>query len=237
MKKQHILDEIKRTASANGGVPLGGERLFSETGIKSSDWRGKYWARWSDAVIEAGFEPNELNSAYEETEVFEQLARLTRKYGKYPTNAEMRLERRSNSAFPSDGVIGRFGRKDLVVGKLRDFCKGNSEFDDVLDLLGNAAIAQEPVVDERRAAKDGYVYLIKSGKHYKIGFTNDMARRSKEITLELPERHETIHVITTDDPPGIEAYWHQRFKDKRGNGEWFLLSATDVKVFRRRKFM
>lgn len=50
MNKQHILAEIARIASRNGGVALGRERFFQETGIKESDWLGKYWARWSDAV-------------------------------------------------------------------------------------------------------------------------------------------------------------------------------------------
>ena len=58
MKKQHILDEIRRTAEANGGAALGRQRFFAETGIKDSDWFGKYWARWSDAVCEAGLVPD-----------------------------------------------------------------------------------------------------------------------------------------------------------------------------------
>jgi hypothetical protein len=38
MTKQHILEEMRRTAKANDGVPLGHRRFYSETGIKYSDW-------------------------------------------------------------------------------------------------------------------------------------------------------------------------------------------------------
>ena len=60
MNKTHILEEIKRTAKENDGVPLGRIKFESETGIKETDWFGKYWARWGEAVREAGFIPNQL---------------------------------------------------------------------------------------------------------------------------------------------------------------------------------
>lgn len=59
MDKERIIREIQRTTAANGGSPLGTARFEAATGIKLADWFGVYWARWSDAVREAGFEPNQ----------------------------------------------------------------------------------------------------------------------------------------------------------------------------------
>jgi len=45
--------------------------------------------------------------------------------------------------------------------------------------------------------------------------------------------HSLIHEIKTDEPVGLEAYWHNRFRDRRMRGEWFKLSAADIKAFKR----
>jgi hypothetical protein len=58
-----------------------------------------------------------------------------------------------------------------------------------------------------------------------------------ELAIQLPEKSRLVHQIRTDDPSGIEEYWHKRFSDKHKNGEWFDLSSSDVKTFTRRKFM
>jgi len=60
MTKALILDQIRRTAAENDGVPLGRDRFLTQTGIKEADWLGKYWVRWSDAIREAGYEPSWL---------------------------------------------------------------------------------------------------------------------------------------------------------------------------------
>ena len=66
MNKLHILDEIRRAAAANGGVPLGRRRFRNETGIKESDWYGKFWRSWGEAVREAGYQPNKVQTAFAE---------------------------------------------------------------------------------------------------------------------------------------------------------------------------
>jgi hypothetical protein len=82
----------------------------------------------------------------------------------------------------------------------------------------------------------GYVYLARHGKDYKIGRSNDTARRRRELSLIMPRELEHVHVIETDDPEGIERYWHQRFHERRTRGEWFALRADEIAAFRRRRY-
>ena len=92
--KDRILNEIGRTTEANGGVPLGAEQFSKETGIKSSDWYGRYWARWGDALREAGFKPNQMQAAYGDEILIDWFVDLTRKLGHLPVRAELEMNSR-----------------------------------------------------------------------------------------------------------------------------------------------
>lgn len=95
----------------------------------------------------------------------------------------------------------------------------------------------KPAPDGAKDETAGYVYLIQFGKEYKIGNANNVERRFRELKTQMPYEGKIIHTISTGDPEGIEAYWHQYFADKRLKGEWFALTERDVRYFRRRKLM
>lgn len=238
MTRDHILAEIRRTAAANGGVPLGVARFFAETGIRESDWHGKYWARWGDALKEVGLQPNQLRAAIPEDELLTKLVGLVRGLGHFPVKGELELKKQSDPSFPNPKTFGRFGNKVAQVQRLRDFCLARGE-NDVADICASIAMPEAVEVEETRPAQPefGFVYLLKSGRFYKVGCTNAVGRRERELAIQLPERAHVIHSIRTDDPLGIEAYWHRRFGSARRNGEWFELTQAEVTAFKRRKFM
>jgi hypothetical protein len=239
MTREQILSEIQRTAAANGGKPLGKARFLAETGIRESDWIGRFWVRWSDALLEAGFAPNQLNSALPDEVLLQSLAILVTELGHFPLAAELRLKARQDPDFPSHNTFRRFGTKAALAAKLRDFAEVQN-LPEVVRVAGEVAMngpsASGATPDEPQAA-DGFVYLFKAGRHYKLGRTNAVGRRERELAIQLPQKLTLVHTIRTDDPAGIERYWHNRFAERRLNGEWFRLTPADVSSFRRRKFM
>jgi hypothetical protein len=241
MTKTHILDEIRRTAAANGGEPLGVKRFSEETGIRIADWQGKFWARWNDAVREAGFMPNELTRAYDKIDLLVRYAKLAQELGRLPSSNDLRLKGRSDDTFPHAVTIQkRFKTKAALVAELLAHCRATEGFDDVVRMCEEYVPRKQDTAEEEKARAEteiGFVYLMKSGRFYKIGMSNSVGRREYELGIQLPEPITTVHAIRTDDPPGIEAYWHNRFAAKRKNGEWFELDAADVAAFKRRKFM
>jgi hypothetical protein len=236
--KEHIIREIRRTAEANGGAPLGMSRFEEQTGIRRYDWYGLFWTCWGDAVREAGFEPNRKSEAYEYDFLLGQLIRLTRRLGRAPTYGDLLLACRNDPGFPSEKAFRRLGSTPQRVSRILAFCEGNPGHEDIAALW-----KQIPAADPRPAVEDatessaavGYVYLVKHGtrREYKIGRTNNPLRREGELGIQLPEKLQPIHYIKTDDPAGVESYWHTRFACKRKEGEWFALTAQDVRAFKR----
>ncbi|MDA0241451.1 MAG: GIY-YIG nuclease family protein [Proteobacteria bacterium] len=230
--KEHIVDEIRRVAGKNGHPP--GRQVFErETGIRVSDWHGVYWRCWGDALKEAGYKPNKKQHKFSSDELLRQYAEVVRHYGRVPAEIDIRMYSREHDDFPGHTTFANhFGNKAGLISALRKRVSERGDFVDLLDLL------PEPGQGENVPASvsEGFVYLLKSGKYYKVGRSDELERRVKQINVALPEKVTLEHAIRTDDPPGIEAYWHRRFAEQRANGEWFRFSVADIRAFKRRRF-
>jgi len=151
------------------------------------------------------------------------------------------MKARNDTTFPHATTLKRFGSKANLLARVAAFCTSQPGWDDVAALCSAVTAEPDSKEPEPERTQDevtpfGFVYLLRSGKFHKIGCTNAAGRRERELQIQLPEKAAIVHKITTDDPAGIEAYWHRSFAERRKNGEWFELSAQDVAAFKRRKF-
>lgn len=238
LTKQHILSEIQRLATIYGGR-LSFRKFCEESGLKEHQILGMHWARWNDALAEAGvkntnsfFQPKTDDDA-----VIEAIAQFIKQLGKWPTDNDLLIERRRNEAFPSIKVIRRVRATSPLAPRIVSYCGDQPNLSTVAQIAEE--IAKKEIVEHSSSngpSISGYVYLMKTGRRYKIGRTNSPSRRHREVRLELPDPTTVIHTIATDDPSGVESYWHNRFKEKRiRDTEFFELVASDVAAFKRWK--
>jgi hypothetical protein len=79
--------------------------------------------------------------------------------------------------------------------------------------------------------REGFVYLIReeSTDNYKIGHTNNIERRWKEINSPIPPRpYDLIWTIYCSDRYEAESSLHRQFAAYRGHGEWFNFSEAMI---------
>lgn len=78
----------------------------------------------------------------------------------------------------------------------------------------------------------GSIYLVQAlipDGYYKIGKSKNPVDRIEKLGVILPFPLKPIHQFKTDNMQRGEAVLHNRYADKRVNGEWFQLTEQDVK--------
>jgi hypothetical protein len=89
--------------------------------------------------------------------------------------------------------------------------------------------AKEAAEKQRQAKRAGFVYLLRSSDgHFKIGRTKNPENRRATFGVKLPFRVEYLHLIPCADMHKTERQLHERFADRRIDGEWFALTPEDV---------
>ncbi len=232
-ERASLVGEIRRVAEACGGSPPGARKFERITGLPRSAWLGRFWSRWSDALREAGFVPNLRNRRLEEETMLEQFAEVARSIGRIPVFSDLDLYRRSGGKVALRGAyIRHFGGKAQLLDRLKGWAEENPDRADIAAMLREEVRTDNEPASNARPGDSGAVYLLRCGSRFKIGCSVAIKKRVRAIQNTLPEPAALVHAIKTDDPLGIERYWHRRFADKRLHGEWFRLDAADVAAFR-----
>jgi hypothetical protein len=237
--REQVVTEIRAAASRNAGRPPGARAFHTETGISRNDLWNTGFPRYSDAVKAAGLVPNKLQTALDSDSMLVALASVVRRLGVFPSISDLKVVRAEDPAFPSYEAYFRLagGAYRNLPSLLVDFCQRRQEYQDITRILQDHS--QHRAAENGHGARKkvvGYVYLAKHGRDYKLGRSNDVARRRRELALLLPAELTHVHIIETDDPEGIEAYWQRRFEARRVRGEWFRLAPSDVAAFKWRRY-
>jgi hypothetical protein len=130
--------------------------------------------------------------------------------------------RKQYFAFAKD-VVARYMLADLFAERFPD-----------MENIAFAPNARAAAVARRlpTVAIPGYVYVIRSEYGYKIGKTVNLKTRTRLFEVRLPFPITLEHYAWFEDYSAAERDFHEMFRDKRKEGEWFDLDAADLKRIR-----
>jgi len=159
-------------------------------------------ARWSDALKEAGFPPNQLIAARTARTWWTTLLPSCESLAIFQSRRDpTQTPERSELSEPQH--LRKFGGMRALSAELERFCRDRGE-NDLAELCARRPRTTRPKTrrepEESAIGELAYVYLMKSGRFYKIGRTNALGRRERELVIQLPEAAKVVHSIKTDDP-------------------------------------
>lgn len=242
LTKEEIINELQKYAREIGKTP--GEKNFYENTRIGIMNRRRYWSNYGELVTEAGLTPNKFDKTkYSHKDLCKFFIKVIREEGKWPTKDKLNIKHYNDPNFPESGTF--YDKLGLVnTGELAEtilkYIENKRGYKDINDIC--EPFLKETAKQEESSFTDkGYVYLLKSKLRnavaYKIGRTKDIENRKKQ--LRQPSNiEEMLHYVETDDSVGVEKYWHNRFASKRlypdkPKDEWFKLTSSDIKVFKR----
>lgn len=129
----------------------------------------------------------------------------------------------ARGVYPSTIVCAHWGKCAKIVGK---------EFEKVLPdeegkrwFWGHLPFYKEVGFT---SYSNRFVYVLKSGKSYKIGISKDVAERLRNLQTGNPIEIALVSAAFLENAPRFESRLHEAFSDYRTRGEWFELPPEKV---------
>jgi hypothetical protein len=243
--KDELIALLRKAVDHYENRPPGEPAFYRNSGLSKEDLWKVGIRNYGDLCELAGYERNQLRGLTDRDHLLESLANLALDLDRYPDDTDRRMERRRNPNFPSQKAFLTAQKRDgSLEHQLQKWCDQRPQYAKVMDFVEARLDNQKSAPQRPSQAKKivtGYVYLFRygnGGRDYKVGFSENPARRHSQISGMVPNHLRVVHVIETDDPRGIEAYWKNRFETKRvkGKEEIFRLEQADVAAFKNRKY-
>jgi len=121
----------------------------------------------------------------------------------WPTEDEFSKEKEVSPTFPGVSLIRRAKRSGKLRALLEHYSPNDETYANVRDIAKNlptAANEEDPDDSGTSVRVQGFVYMLRNDRRYKIGFTKSPVRRFREVRIELPDETIRVHTIETDDP-------------------------------------
>lgn len=74
-----------------------------------------------------------------------------------------------------------------------------------------------------------HIYIIKSGRYYKIGIAKNVEARLQSIHTSNPNKVKVVYAKEVEKAREVEAHIHNVYNDFRHKLEWFLLNKKQLK--------
>lgn len=78
-----------------------------------------------------------------------------------------------------------------------------------------------------------YIYIVKCGEFYKIGYTFNLQSRVDSFKTSNPYKIEVEFSFKVSDAKGLEKRLHRIYENKRYHREWFTLDKQDIEEIKK----
>jgi len=147
-----------------------------------------------------------LQTAFGNDFLLEKYIGLIREIGHLPVDGELELKSKRDPSFPNRSTFSRFGGKAGLVVAVQQYCDVHDGYDDVLALCRELSRGSHVnPKGEAQKLTTGFVYLMKSARHFKIDRTKSLGRREWELGIKIPVPPEPCTVSR----PMIPSVWRR----------------------------
>jgi hypothetical protein len=198
--KEFILSKIRELSYDSTGKSIGLKKFCKASGISRAQVCGKYWAKWSDAVSEAGLKPNQMPQPLSTDTLCLKMAELITELGKFPSRDEINHKAFTDKTFPFPaGYRTAYGNRFVIAKAVLDYCSSHGGFIAATEICN--AIYQSGIEEDEAYAKKyaGVKYFIGVEKFSANAYAFTLQLSPYKINQLKLERSIVVHQVAAEN--------------------------------------